>query len=388
MNKMSHSFIANFKIVFVFICLSFMVSCNVPKVSTYRPIKSGDVFTTDKMELQISKIFITMMADSHDLRIDYNLPIESDSLYFVVLGQIKNISPSAISFIDNVNSKLLFDGKFEYNVQIEPKKNLQNIVPLSTESFVLYVSVPKEMISSTENFEYRIDLQKEIDKSKGHVCIPGKNDLYNSPENIVNFHTFSEQIVRLSANYDVLELSKIDEENQLLIFSWNDSLSVSVPNISTDNSMYNTYKNRSFTVQPQLWLSYNLFSNGTQDSSYGAIQFMIDKTRTLGVCQVKMITISSENGSSFSSKWDLITHDDVSKVYVETITFSTKQQIEFLIKAMTGVDPDIVYNVEDAARDYNDMDIVINKKCGPGLGNAINSILDFYSSCPSVHLEK
>ena len=359
------------------------VSCNMPKKFDYEPIQTGEVITTDKIEFQINQSFITKMADANDLGIDFDLPFDDNSLYFILTGQVKNTSSSAISLIENLTAKLIFDNKYEYEVYMEPNERLKNVVPLSTELFAFYVSVPSEILLSTDNFEYQMFFQKAIDNNKHRVSLSGKTSLYDSPENIVNFHIFTEKILPLSAKYNGVSLKEIDEEAAVLKFSWNKEFKVSLPDDIRKDHMYDYYKNRYFVYYPELFLFINPYLNLPPDSALfryitgGAILLRIDDEKSLdkGAAHVKHISftsegIKSEGEYSFSSNKD------------ELFQFSA-ERLDSLYEIINSINPQITFDIFDAAREKGNQDIEKTIVCEPSLQEAIKTFVKFYSECPS-----
>lgn len=78
---------------------------------------------------------------------------------------MQNISSSAISFSNIAKVDLFFDEKYEYTVSYAPS-NLSNIVPLKSESFIWYSSVPYEIIETASSYKFKWEILSDIDSMK------------------------------------------------------------------------------------------------------------------------------------------------------------------------------------------------------------------------------
>ena len=364
-----------------------IVSCNIPKSSS-SIIEVGRTITTDKMEFTVYQSFIAQTADSYDLGINFELPAKNDSIYFIILGQIKNISSTAISLIDNVDAKLIFDGKFEYDVFLEPSVQLKSIVPLSSEQFVFFASVPLEILNTTQNFEYSLRFQKGISKGKEQFYILGKTSQYYSYENIVNFRTFYERIVRISSKYSGFSISVVDETKSIIL-SWDDLLFFEYPDAPKEMAIDDTYKDRFFDFRPELFIQYLSFigdqgSSEEENSGYVSLAFAsLEITATYSSAEELTLILNSTpipHDEKLSYKMEEIDN------YTSTFFFRSNEKLEKL----SGIDLNddlkihLKYFDAGAGREYEDWfkdhEITGNEKWK----NAISTLLAIYREFDST----
>ena len=316
---------------FLILQLSILSSCNIPQQPAGKIITPGETISTDEVEFFVSECFIVSITDYLDLGVNINLPVKDNSLLFIITGEIKNISPSSISLVDNINAKLLFDNKFSYDLTIEPNEKLNNIVPLSTEKFVFFASVPNEVLKTTNNFEYQIQFQKDLAKNKDKISLIGKNSRYGSAEGIVNFATFYEWVSPVLNKYSGIKVS-VEEEIKTIRIKWDHKFNIFYPEPPEKQYLPSEYsKNysyRHFAFIPELWIQYYNFidNEGAKDSKNGFISFAFDTDQSYA-------DYSSAENFSLILNNQIIECDDSleyktgGKVFVDGMDFDEKRHI-------------------------------------------------------------
>ena len=256
-----------------------VVSCNLPKKNIERKsiqeptemiiadtsVEKGQQIVTDIFELSIDKSLITRSADSSDLGININLYEQDGNIYFILFGTVKNVSSSAISFRNMVNVNLIFDDKYEYAVSIAPS-DLSNIVPLKTESFVWYASVPMEIFESASQYKFQWDILNDTNSMQiqSKYSFSGLTSQYWSVENINNFSTFTEYIAFILPD-DKNISGVIDEKNQTIIIKSKGIIPVQIA-----DGTFEEFNPRIFTVDEfKLYLDYEEYKKGRE---YGEIE--------------------------------------------------------------------------------------------------------------------
>lgn len=86
----------------------------------------------------IKKIYL----ESDDLNDSKN------DLYFVVFGKIKNIGTEKMDWWNIIPSKLIYDGKYNYDMTCKSVSQ-NDIQPLASDSLACFVEVPNEVVNET-----------------------------------------------------------------------------------------------------------------------------------------------------------------------------------------------------------------------------------------------
>lgn len=361
-----------------------LVSCNMPQKSKFTPITVGEKISTDNFEFFISHSIITIMADSNDLGINFNLPVQDNSIYFIIIGQIKNTSNSTISIIDNINAKLLFDNKYKYEVSIEPNEKLKQLVPLSSEQFVLYTSVPFEILTSTSDYEYQINFDKQITNTNSSFNIYGKNKQYDSAKNIVNFHVFTEKILQVAANFSGFSVKEINEKNNIIIFRWDNSYRFPISDLPDEDILRTQYLNRYFEFTPELWLMFDSdfieSANNDLILDYGTmiIDVNIDDRHSKWAFGGEL-TIASDAGSIKSNNLFYRSSELINDNDRERYIFP----LENMARILSGNNLDLTFEVYDGGLiKYNKSPYDKSINCESSLKNAMLTLINFYTECP------
>ena len=235
-----------FLIYFCFISLFLFCSCNMPQKEINEKSES-DLLSTgmnyilidsdnklevpNEFDLVINESIITKMADSDDLQIDLNLPKEEDSIYFILMGSIKNNSPSSIDLLELFKSSLVFDENYQYDTSFYADDN-NELIPLKNKNFAIYASVPIEILASASQYEFRILLPskyKSIIKSD-EIRFQKAVSQYGSPENVANKHILAEMLENLVESYPRVLIFESEDDSFYRIlgsysFSTDDDLS-------------------------------------------------------------------------------------------------------------------------------------------------------------------
>ena len=357
-----------------------LCSCNLPSktnntqgktdiTDTY--IEAGQELQTDMLTMSVYDTLITSMADNNDLGISCNLSEVSGNVYFIAFGSVTNVSATAFSFPNLIDVKLLFDGKYEYSVTMAPN-NISNIVPLKTENFIWYASVPLEVFNSTQKYDFVWNWNEQSDsEAQESFHFEGNNNQYLSAENIKNFHTFTETIEYVLASYALANnnaniVYSVDEKLQRIIVTWNHRFEMDLPDVP-DTDFYNP---RYIAIAPQLILSYTSFQRRQQGSSedgYGELTLDLeDAEHTYVVCK-RPFTLSSSAGSADFGKYfstDAENDSNLQKLW----TVVNGENLKFTVKY-----DDITLEKDGVRKTY---------ECADSWKQAIFTLLQIYAECP------
>lgn len=175
----------------------------------YTEVTIGENIKSDYAEITFDKVTITQTA--YNKSTDTKLEKTDDKIYFIILGTVTNNNTIAFNFNSNFATKLIFDDKYEYSVTIAPN-SLANIDPLEKKEFILYASVPTNIIDVCKEYKFRFGYNNNfsscsLDSSQNKYELIGKVNQYGSAENVTNFETFSEYISKSSEKYEGLQCS-------------------------------------------------------------------------------------------------------------------------------------------------------------------------------------
>ena len=368
-----------------------VTSCNLPHKTvestvdqepteiTYSeiPVEKGQKIVTDKFELIIDKTIITKEADSNDLGLDIKLNEKDGNIYYILFGTIKNISSSAISFSNLVATNLIFDEKYEYSVSYSPS-NLSNIVPLKTEFFIWYSSVPMEVLTSTSIYKFKWDILSGVGSGKTNIeyTFSGENNQYLSVENIDNFHIFTEVIKYIVKNNTKrpVTIATDDKANDVIISSKR-QIKINLP-----DDEYG--KIRSIIMTPRLSLNYDRFIQYTSGNGfvYGLLEmYFFIEGKSFVV--LKNLTFSSDTGSfdiiypshspnARKDGWALFNHN-----------MSSEERLSEFINIINGNNPHVSVSYSDVSLDIDEAKVNIDLKSDTDI-EEINNLLTIYSKCP------
>lgn len=174
----------------------------------YQTATIGQSISNDYADITFSKVVITKTAE--DKATGVKMTEEKDKIYFIILGKITNKNNVAFNFSSNLATKLIFDDKYEYAVTKAPSSELSNIDPLETQNFVIYASVPKDVINICKNYSFKFGYNDDfsmttIEKSKNKYELTGSVDQYGSASNVTNYETFKDYIAKMSSQYENLK---------------------------------------------------------------------------------------------------------------------------------------------------------------------------------------
>ena len=198
-------------VILILIVLGFVISkkiFNSNSNSNYQAVTIGNTISNEYADITFKKVVVTKTAE--DEATGVKMPEEENKIYFILLGTIKNKNTVAFNFSSNLATKLIFDEKYEYSVKIEPSNELNNIDPLETSDFVVYASVPKEVINSCSNYSFKFGYNDDfsstsIDKSKNKFELTGSVNQYGSASNVTNYETFKDYIANMASQYEGLK---------------------------------------------------------------------------------------------------------------------------------------------------------------------------------------
>lgn len=383
-----------FLIILISLC-----SCNLPSktnkaqektsgqpvetVNTDIYIEVGQEIQNDILAMSINKTLIASMADSKDLGISYNLPEKSGNVYFIAFGNVKNVSSTAFSLSSLIDVKLLFDGKYEYSVTMAPS-DIMNVVPLKTESFIWYSSVPLEVFNSTQKYDFVWNWNGHSDSGvKETFHFEGQNSQYLSAENIANFHAFTEAIEYVLANHKNIKYS-INEEYEYIVVTWRYSFKMNLPDVPDDKVGF--YNPRYITVTPKLYLYYSYFQdrqkNSTYKYGYGEMNVYLERAEHTYVTYNKPFTFSSSAGTinlEGQSTPRLFSDEHWWMFYIKD-DYNNALALHDLWNVTNGANLKATVNYDDTNLDRDGLQT--SAVCDDDWKNAMITLLQIYSECP------
>ena len=190
--------------------------------SNYQDATIGNAISNEYADITFKKVVVTKTAEDETTGV--KMQEEENKIYFILLGTITNKNTVAFNFCSNLATKLIFDEKYEYSVKIEPSNELNSIDPLETANFVLYASVPKEVINTCKNYSFKFGYNDDfsattINQSKNKFELTGSVNQYGSASNVTNYETFKDYIANTASQYEGLKAydSKKTYGNNIII---------------------------------------------------------------------------------------------------------------------------------------------------------------------------
>lgn len=339
----------------------------------------NNTITNDFCELTITKSVISHAVSEQ--KTGLNLEEKEDNAYIVFLGTIKNTATSEINFLSGLQAQVLIDNKYSYPVEIVPN-DLNSVVPLKTANFAVYASVPEEVISSCNAYDFQFGFNDEFDTTVNSIeevsykyVISGDIKEYGSAENIQNFQTFSEYINLFMSENGYNEKFKVTEEDDEVIIKDGNCLK------------YVSENGVEVSILPQLRLRY--FSYELELPQYGVLEMEISGYReqeNIHYISTEAITLKSSNGE--------ITVGDVTE-YIGTYNFnsvvannlyyfdSSKLSLEKVYSIITGDNFEIILNVKTLENE----NVIITYECDSEITETIIDLLDIYRQMPNSAME-
>lgn len=195
--------------ILILIVLGIVVSKRIfNSNSNYQVATIGNAISNEYADITFKKVVVTKTAE--DEATGVKMPEEENKIYFIILGTITNKNTVAFNFSSNLATKLIFDEKYEYSVKIEPSNELNSIDPLETANFVVYASVPKEVINTCKNYSFKFGYNDDfsattINQSKNKFELTGSVNQYGSASNVTNYETFKDYIANMASQYEGLK---------------------------------------------------------------------------------------------------------------------------------------------------------------------------------------
>lgn len=195
--------------ILILIVLGIVVSKRIfHSNSNYQVATIGNAISNEYADITFKKVVITKTAEDETTGV--KMPEEENKIYFIILGTITNKNTVAFNFSSNLATKLIFDEKYEYSVKIEPSNELNSIDPLETANFVVYASVPKEVINTCKNYSFKFGYNDDfsattINQSKNKFELTGSVNQYGSASNVTNYETFKDYIANMASQYEGLK---------------------------------------------------------------------------------------------------------------------------------------------------------------------------------------
>lgn len=188
--------------------------------SAYDEIRLGATIETEFADVSFTDIKISNTIQNKNL--DINLKDESDKVYFVLYGKVTNKGTDALS-LWGLYVDVLIDDTYTYDVDVVLEER-EPLVPLDSEEFLMYVSLPDEVFNACEKYSVKIGfndwfhtLETEIEKCQYKFEINGTVDEFGSAESVEDFQSLREYVNTLLADssYEDL-LTNVDTSREVI----------------------------------------------------------------------------------------------------------------------------------------------------------------------------
>lgn len=347
-------------------------------------IHMEEMFGSDEIEITLSNKVITSEANVKlDDETALHLEGEKDQMYLVLIGTIKNKSSSEVDFFRNFSAEVILDGQYTYSMITYSKSN-SGVIPLKTESFVLYAELPKEVLDVCKDYQILMGFNEglasvqDLTSSDYLYEFDGTLDEYGSADNIQNFQMFQEFIERKAEDQgDKLQceangnrVNLYAKEGAFWIYEWDDGIEFSVA-ADLDVS----------------YADYSIYKKYDKDFGYGYLRFTVkDMSDHDAYCiGANAFTIESTGGSME------LNNDSGSDFYsYDTYTsFSTKRGVA----TFTFPASDVSYTKLEEILNGENVKIMVQMKqlyqntphefeLDESAVAALKSYLEFYKSLP------
>jgi len=356
-----------------------MVFCLVACGNTakYEPLTLNEPVTNDFAELTIEKTKLSNTISNND----YSLILKNkaDSLWFVALGSIKNLSNSEIDFINGAKFLLTVDEKYEYELALS-SNDLVSVVPLEKNNFAVYTSIPDEVVETCTTYSLKIGYNKEfeslssLDDADYKYEFVGNFDEFGSAENVDDFTSYVEYLADYieSSNYADLTLE---------IFP--DSSTVNI-----DNGELEFLKNDGLNdLKVQTYLKVFFCESGSHKSLMPSliIECNSDATHDIPrIISVETITIKSDNGSLEIGKGDFEKDYDFNSVTNATYTTFDydldNTSVAKIKEIISGNNVEYVLNVTISGRES------ITMSCSADV-ELLEGLMEIYNANTAINLK-
>lgn len=213
--------------------------------STYDEINLGSTIETEFADVSFIDIKISNTIKNTTPNID--LKDESDKVYFVLYGEVANTGTDSLAL--SVYADVLIDDTYTYSMRMELEETAP-LVPLDSEKFLLYASLPDEVFNACENYSLKIGFNEnfhtvktEIEECEYKFEINGAVDEFGSAESVEDFQSLIEYIKTLLGNSDYNNLSMESDSSIDFIY------------INSNNSSVVTHNGETYAFTPELILS-------------------------------------------------------------------------------------------------------------------------------------
>lgn len=354
-------------------------SNNNEEQTKFESAELNNTITNEFCELTITKSVISHAVSEQETGL--NLEEKEDNVYIVFLGTIKNTATSEIDFLSGLQAQVLIDNKYSYPVEIVPN-DLNSVVPLKTADFAVYASVPEEVISSCNVYDFQFGFNDEFDTTVNSIeeviykyVLSGNIEEYGSAENIQNFQTFSEYINSFMSENGYNEKYKVTEEDDEVIIKDGNCLK-----FVSENGV-------EVSILPQLRLRY--FSYELELPQYGVLEMEISGYReqeNIHYISTEAITLKSSNGEiTVGEGTEYIGTYDFNSVVADNLYYfdSSKLSLEKVYSIVTGDNFEIILNVKTLENE----NAIITYECDSEITETIIDLLDIYRQMPNSAME-
>lgn len=348
----------------------------------YQNITIGETISNDYADITFNKVVVTKTAT--DKATGVNLNEEKDKIYFIILGEIKNKNNISFNFSSNLATKLIFDDKYEYSVTKAPSNELSNIDPLETQNFVIYASVPKDVISECKNYSFKFGYNDDfssvtIENSKNKYELTGSVDQYGSASNVTNYETFKDYIAKTASQYENLKAydSKKTYGNNVVVYDGN---ALQFQKLDDGES--------EFTILPVFRFSYSDILNTKKCTTDLIIEFKTSKfPDNVYYSYANTMEILSDNGSMKIEKdsTDRIlddTYKSIHKFETDFVFSSSKYDFTKLNNIINGNNLRIKVTLNEPVTSSNlkpTGEIEVNIDCSEKVVNALKQLFELDS---------
>ena len=316
-NKTSKKILISILLLIIGICFVMSNSKNF-KINGFNKIQLNEKIANKYAEIIFKNVIITDKASDSKLNIELNY--KNNNTYFIIQGNIKNLNTTAFNFISNIDTKLVFDEKYEYSVTVAPNE-LLNINPLENKDFMLYVSVPKEVIDVCKSYSLKIGYNNDFSNCSLNNCdnkyeLIGEVNQYGSAENVINFETFKEYIIESARKYKELSCKEFNNNNYVIV---SDGNALQFKTLEDGES--------EFDIQPTFRFSYSSISEKCIPALI--INFNTAKhPQNIYYNYASTLTLSSSNGSV------KIEDNSTNKILIDTYKSINLLETDFVFSSL------------------------------------------------------
>lgn len=300
---------------------------------------------------------------------------------------MKNKSPNNIDFEHQLKAQLTLDGTYTYPVNIVALSD-EYIMPLKTEPFSMYAQIPKEALDICTDYCISLGFNNgfthidDLDSCENLYELKGTTNEYRSTDNIQNFTTFKEFVVRQGGYYyDYTTDGTVLSVSSTLNEWWFDTK-------SNDGDYYSSFK-----IVPRLKLYYSKFDLAkTHDypMHYSNFEFEVSEISSVyPYFGAKSLEITSSTGSMkidensiFGYDYDLGRDEYSGYLKASSVRFTLDgSNFSFveLQEILSGESPKLIVELEKRGQnEYVPCEIELSDSNV----RRLNSLLEIYKSLP------